>query len=75
MRQTSMACQLRSAHVARASAPSRLPDARATPRRNDGHGARRRAKDNRTAGRGTTACRAAWSDFASSDAAEGERES
>ncbi|AWV04109.1 hypothetical protein DM992_25365 [Burkholderia sp. JP2-270] len=67
-----MACPIRFADVVRASAPRRLPDARATPRRSV---ARRRAKRNHDAGRGTIACRAAWPDFAASDAAASERES
>ncbi|NTX27150.1 hypothetical protein HT746_08390 [Burkholderia pyrrocinia] len=64
-----MACPIRFAGVVRASAPRRLPDVR------DGHGAWRRAKHNRNAGRGTIACRIAWPDFAASDAAASERES
>ncbi|EKS9887868.1 hypothetical protein BTK96_004889 [Burkholderia pyrrocinia] len=67
-----MACPTRFADVVRASAPSWLPDGRATPQRS---AARRRAKLNHDAGRGTIACRAAWPDFAASDAAAGERES
>ncbi|HDR9703856.1 TPA: hypothetical protein QDC28_003431 [Burkholderia aenigmatica] len=44
-----MACTIRFAGVVRASAPRRLPDARATQRRNDGHGAQRRVKHPRDA--------------------------
>ncbi|OXJ11725.1 hypothetical protein CFB45_30935 [Burkholderia sp. HI2500] len=67
-----MACTIRFAGVARASAPLRPPDARATPRRDDGHddghGARRRAKYLRDARRDAAACRIAWPAFDASDA-------
>ncbi|WP_321789825.1 hypothetical protein [Burkholderia pyrrocinia] len=59
-----MACPIRFAGVARASAPRRLQDVR------DRHGARRRAKHNRDAGRGTIA----WLDFAASDAPASEHD-
>ncbi|GAU06002.1 hypothetical protein BSLA_02f4677 [Burkholderia stabilis] len=75
MQETSMACPIRFADVVRASAPRWLPDARATRRRNDMHGARCRAKHNRHAGRGAVACRIASPVFAASDAAAGGRDS
>ncbi|MBN3778409.1 hypothetical protein G3O06_12720 [Burkholderia sp. Ac-20345] len=62
-----MACTIRFAGVVRASAPRRLPDARATQRRNDGHGARRRAKPPRHARRDAVACRIAWPAFEARD--------
>ncbi|OXJ11972.1 hypothetical protein CFB39_31495 [Burkholderia sp. AU6039] len=63
-----MACTIRFAGVARASAPRRPPDARATPRRDDGHDARRRTKHLRAARRDAVACRIAWPAFDASDA-------
>ncbi|VWC31240.1 hypothetical protein [Burkholderia lata] len=63
-----MACTIRFAGVVRASAPRRLPDARATQRRDDGHGARRLAKHSRHARRDAVACRIAWPAFEASDA-------
>lgn len=63
-----MPCTIRFAGVVRASAPSRLPDARATQRRNDGHGARRRAQHLRDARRDVVACRTGWPAFDVGDA-------
>ncbi|AXF25330.1 hypothetical protein CUJ89_32955 [Burkholderia pyrrocinia] len=63
-----MACPIRFADVVRTSALRRLPDARATQRRDDVHGARRRPKRNRNAGRGAVAGRIAWPDYAADDA-------
>ncbi|KER73304.1 hypothetical protein CFB84_19095 [Burkholderia aenigmatica] len=63
-----MACTIRFAGVVRASAPRRLPDTRATQRRNDGHGAQRRAKPPRDARRDAVACRSAWPAVAAGDA-------
>lgn len=70
-----MACPIRFAGVVRASAPHRLPDGRATQRRDDAHGARRAAKRSRNAGRVGVACRIAWPDLAASVAPASERES
>ncbi|VWD31853.1 hypothetical protein BLA18112_06122 [Burkholderia lata] len=63
-----MACTIRFAGVVRASAPRRLPDARATQRRNDGHGAWRRAKHPRHARRDIVAGRVAWPAVTAGDA-------
>ncbi|VWC31032.1 hypothetical protein [Burkholderia lata] len=63
-----MACTIRFAGVVRASAPRRLPDARATQRRDGGHGARRLAKYSRHVRRDAVACRIAWPAFEASDA-------
>ncbi len=63
-----MACTIRFAGVVRASAPRRLPDARATQRRDDRHGAWRRVKHRRHARRDAVACRIAWPAVAASDA-------
>ncbi|ORT88317.1 hypothetical protein B7G54_05160 [Burkholderia puraquae] len=69
-----MPCPIRFAGVVRASAPRRLPDARAMQRRDDGRGARRRANRLRHAGRDAVACRIAWPAVAASDApASGSR--
>ena len=62
-----MACTIRFNGVVRASAPRRLPDARAAQRRDDGHGARRRATYLRHARRDAVACRLAWPAFEASD--------
>ncbi|KAF1038023.1 MAG: hypothetical protein GAK33_02749 [Burkholderia lata] len=63
-----MACTIRFAGVVRASAPRRLPDARATQRRDERHGAWRRAKHPCHARRDAVACRIAWPVFDASDA-------
>ncbi|WP_175952695.1 hypothetical protein [Burkholderia sp. BCC0405] len=63
-----MACTIRFVDVVHASTPHRLPDARATQRREAGHGARRRAKHPRHARRDAVACRIAWPAVAAADA-------
>ena len=63
-----MAGTIRFADVVRASTPRRLPDARATQRREAGYGTRRRAQHPSQARGDAVACRIAWPAAAAADA-------